>query len=128
MEQFLIFHGAQVALFIRILSFLLAFIFIIPLMVKQAKVKNGLRIFRWLLLHYGILINIGNLITMWFLLDVIQSHIMQKLLNSELQIVNATIFFAASFIGFLMYHYQFNDKNVEIHRQAEKLTKKQKKS
>lgn len=127
MNDFIILHGSQLALLIRIAAFLLAIVFIIPLMIKQTRVRNGLRIFRWLLLHYGILINIENLITIWFFIDLISHHTPQKLLNSELQIVNAVIFFFASFIGFLMYHFQFNEENIKIHKDAANLTSDRKK-
>lgn len=127
MLDFILSNSAIIALFLRLFSLFISLIFIIPLMVKQAQVKNGLRVFRWLLMGYGILINVSNLLTSYFLFDVISSSVVQKELNSYLQIINAIIFLLASLLGYAMYHYQFTEENVKFHAKIERKMKQEEK-
>lgn len=127
MSEVLITYAPIISLFLRLFSFLITTLFIIPLMVQQAKVKNGLRIFRWLLLLYGVLITISNLLSSFILFNLIQDGLIQRTLNAHLQLINASVFFATSLIGYAMYHYQFNKENVRRHEKIDKLEAQEKK-
>jgi hypothetical protein len=107
----------------RIITLILCIHFIIPLMIKEARVKNGLVALRYLLLAYGIIHTSTNVFSMYFLFDIINT--VQKVINSWLQIINAGCFLALAIIGLTMYRLQYTEESKEHHRKISILERKE---
>lgn len=117
MEALLTTYSIQISIFLRIVSCVLLLFFCIPLQVKEAQVKNGLRKLRFQLLAFGIILFLTNLFylgCLWLALDVVQNPI-----NAFLQIVNAVAFLVLSVIGHLMYRTQYTDEAKDVHEEIE---------
>jgi hypothetical protein len=112
-DHLLLSYGTSFAIVIRILSSLLLLFFCIPLQIKEAGVKNGLRALRLQLLAFGILLFIINGITIWLLFTVMKE--IQHVPNLWLQVINALAFFGIAIIGNRMYHTQYTDEMKEMH-------------
>lgn len=124
MIEFITQNGADLSLVIRFIALVISGFFVIPLMVQQSKVKNGLKKLRYLLLGLGLVIFVINIITMIYLLQIVVGDIPQKLLNSILQIVNALGHLTMSAIIYMMYHSQYNKEEIEAHKKISELLHK----
>lgn len=127
-EQFIHNYGTIFSLFLRGGAFAICLVFILPLLLRQAGVKNGLRPLRIALLVYGVFTILNNLTSSYLLLDIIQSHVVQKTINLNLQVLNAFFALGYALLGYFMYHFQFTEENVarheKIHHDEEKLDNK----
>jgi len=103
------------ALFLRIISSILLLIFCIPLQIKEAKVNNGLKILRYQLLAFGIILFITNCISMIFLTERFFDNVQDPFSASLLQIINSVAFLLIAIIGHLMYHSQYTEENKKLH-------------
>jgi hypothetical protein len=117
---FLIIHyGTVLSIVLRIISSVTLLFFFIPLQLKEALVKNGLRKLRLQLLAVGVLLFLENILTVYLLLNILLSSSHQQLDNILAQIFNATIAIALSFTFYNIYHFQYSDKQKVLHAKIE---------
>lgn len=115
-------YSIPTSILIRIISCILIGIFLIPLQIKEANVKNGLRILRFQLLAGGIILFLTNIFSLAFL--VLAMDTPQKPLNALLQIINAIAFLVLSWIAMTIYRTQYTDEAKAYHAKIDKLEKK----
>jgi len=117
-------YAAEASLLLRFAALIISAFFVIPLMIQQSKVQNGLRKLRYLLLILGAIIFIINLVTLIYLCQIIIDDIPQRLLNSTLQIMNAVGHLVIALITYMMYHSQYSKEEVKFHSDMMKLASK----
>lgn len=118
MTKFIIEWAAEISAVIRVVSSIIVVFYLLPLQLAQTKVKNGLSKLRWQLLIGGGVIFLTNLISLFFIYDIIVSNTPQKFLNSCLQVVNAVSYLMLSVIAYMIYHQQYTEENRELHAHA----------
>lgn len=126
-SNFIIHWGTEVSIGLRVLSSIMVLFFLLPLQIKEAKVKNSLKSLRVELLACGIILLLINFFSLFFLIDLWMKDTPQKLTNSGLQIINALAYFALALLGNFMYRQQFTDEAKEFHAQIQKLEDEKKK-
>lgn len=115
-------YSIPISIIIRIVALLMMLAFCIPLQVKEAQVKNGLRVLRFQLLAFGIILLITNIFSLCFL--VLAYNTPQRPLNASLQILNAIAFYVLALIGHMIYRTQYTDEAKDYHAKIDKLEKK----
>jgi len=117
----LIKFGADFSLIIRIIAFIILLWQVIPLQIKEAKVKNGLRKMRILLLimDYSILLqNIQAMILICLTKGTTNE------ISIFFQVVGALLTLVLAIVLYLIYHDQYTLESKEIHRRIDKLKEK----
>ena len=114
-------YSEPVSVIIRILSLILMLAFCIPLQIKEAGVKNGLRALRIQLLLFGLTLLLTNLFSLGFLWIIDSSP--QRPLNAALQVINALAFLALAVLGHKMYTSQYTEENKMHHEEIAKMEK-----
>lgn len=113
---------ALIAFIIRAISmFIIAFSWI-PLQLKEARVKNGLKQLRVLLLILGINLFLTNALAMYLIFYTLFYH---KFSSDPMaiisQIVNSLLFLSIAFTGYIIYHTQYSEQNKERHHKIDKM-------
>jgi hypothetical protein len=117
MILFLLQHGSEISLLLRVISVIQILFFVLPLQVKEYAVRNGLISLRQQLLFFGVILFLSNVVSTFFLINVIISVREQQLTNILLQIFNAASFLILSTIGNLIYHSQYSEESKDFHAQ-----------
>lgn len=110
---------------VNIASFFIVALFIVPLQVKEARVKNGLAMLRKQLLLYGItvstlsLLNAIVLTTRFYVPESVRMAITISLI-----FIHSLGFAGLAVLGYKIYHQQYTDISKAIHAQIEKVEKK----
>lgn len=129
LDSFLTNYGLIIALCIRGLALFTCIAFILPLMLQQTRVRNGLKVLRWALFFYGVLTVLNNAVSSYLLLEVTVKH-SQVAQNIMLIILNSVIVFLMAMIGYIMYHFQFTQEQISRHKRFDiyenKLARKKK--
>lgn len=125
MNNLILQHGVNIAIIIRVLSFIILLSQIIPLQVKEAGVKNGLRKLRLMLLVLGISLFIGNLIALWLLFTT-NTALNTNVLARFNQILTAIMLLIPSIALYLIYHSQYTPEAKIVHKEVDRQEKKQK--
>src|SRR5579872_4999923 len=110
---FLMHYSVAIAVLLRMISCLLLLFFCIPLQIKEAGVKNGLRLLRIQLLSFGVILFLTNLFSLTLLW--LGWGTPQRPINALLQVVNAIAFLLLAVIGHLMYHQQYSEESKSFH-------------
>ena len=95
---FIIHYGTGISIILRILSSIILLFFFIPLQIKEALVKNGLKKLRLQLLAVGVLTIVTNLLTGYILIVITQTYTKQHFDNILAQLVNAVASLALSIV------------------------------
>lgn len=117
------------AILLHILSAIIVGFFVIPLQIREAGVKNGLRKLRVQLLIYGFTIEGLSIVT----IIILSSRYFKTLVDAQvlrllillLVLLHAIAFFGLAIVGWLIYHQQYSDENKEVHEKIEKITRKE---
>lgn len=120
MEQFLMTEGTQISFLIRLISLIICLLFVLPLMVKNSIIKNGLRQFRVIFLLIGLVGIVVNIQTMIFLFDLLINQIPQRVQNASLQLTNAIYEFIRTGLFYSLYRLSFTEDNIKLHQDIEK--------
>ena len=115
-------YGTEAGLLFRLLADLMLLLFCIPLQIREATVKNGLRTLRFQLLAFGLILFITNNITIFFLFDVLGKD--QPFINAALQMLNGFAFLLLAVIGFQIYHTQYTEESREHHERIAEMEHK----
>ncbi len=118
--EFIISYGTLVAFILRILSSIQVLVFVTPLQLKEYSVQNGLIPLRRQLLIFGLILFSINIVTTFFLLEILRLEKPQPLINATLQVFNAFGFFAASTIGVKIYNSQYNEESKSFHEKRQR--------
>jgi hypothetical protein len=111
--------GTEGSIIVRALSIAVLMIYVIPLQIRESRVKNGLRKLRIQMLSAGTIILLMNLVTLWITFRGLSKAVDFPPDSEFLQIFNASGFFGISVIFFLIYHQQFSPKQKELHKKIE---------
>lgn len=106
-------YSIPFSIIVRVISCIILALFLIPLQIKEAGVKNGLRVLRIQLLVAGIVLFMTNLFSLGFLF--LAMEVPQKPLNAFLQIINALAFLILAFIAQSVYRTQYTDEAKDLH-------------
>lgn len=123
-SEFIIKFGLYISVIIRIIAFAILLFQIIPLQVKEAGVRNGLRKLRLLLLILGIGLFIGNAIALWLLFTT-KITLGGRFDTRFIQILSASFILMPSIALYLIYHLQYTPEAKEIHKRVEIAEKKE---
>lgn len=124
LEHFIITWGTEVSFIIRLVAAIIILFFFLPLQVKEAGVKNGLKRLRYQLLAEGVIVFMVNLTSMFFLWDLYVRDVPQKFINSSLQVINALAFFFIAAIALMIYRQSYTEDQKELHEKIGKLEEK----
>lgn len=101
--------GTGIALLLRVITAAIIIRYIIPLQIKEAKVVNGLAKLRRQMLISGFIFFATNLISLWFLWELAIAPKAPPIQSQILQLINAIAFLAMSWIGYQIYHQQYQE-------------------
>lgn len=127
MSELILKYGTDLSIVIRLVSFLVVFFFVLPLQISEAGVRNSLRKLRYQLLGIGCIIIIINVLSLYFLFDILIHETVQKEFNVWLQILNALAYLGMAIIGFHIYHQQYTQESKDFHKKVEIMETKRKK-
>jgi dipeptide/tripeptide permease len=116
-------YGAYVAILIRILSTIIIVFQLIPLQIKEANVKNGLRKLRLQLLIVGITLFITNVVSIGLIADSIMDIVPASIFNALLQILNSLAILIFSIVLYLIYHNQYTPEAKKVHTEVDRQEK-----
>jgi len=117
--------GIILSIIIRIITSIILLWLVIPLQIKQAQVKNGLKTLRKALLLSGLLLFLINTVGLIIIvIRPIANSATVKLVIDIASIINSIGFFSLGILWFLIYKQQFTDKNIKLHEKVEKQEKK----
>lgn len=119
--------GTELSIIIRICGIITVVLFFLPLQIKEAAVKNGLRLLRYELLAGGVLFMLINFPSLYFLFQLMNKSGRQPFTNSSLQLLNAVGYFAIALLLAIIYRQQFTDEAKRYHDKVSKLEQKDKK-
>lgn len=116
---------------LRVFAIIQALMFILPLQIREAKVKNGLRLLRYQLLLFGLILLLINVSSLYFLFhntNLLSCYFScdESISPALFQVVTGLAFFSLSMLGFHMYHTQYTDEAKQIHEQIHELETTQK--
>jgi len=117
--------SAEISFLLRFTALIISLLFVIPLMFREVKVKNGLRRLRIELLLLGIIIVVINMTTMYYLLLIILHDIPQRNVNVYLQLQNAFSHFLIALLLYGIYHNQYSPKNIKRHEKIDRAEKRE---
>jgi len=109
-------YGADFALFTRTIATIIIVWQIIPLQIKENKIKNGLRRLRAELLIMDFTLLITNLLSM---LLIITSKGFIPINSVILQVVNSVAILVFAIVLYLIYNEQYTPESKEIHRRVD---------
>lgn len=112
-------YGSHIALAFRIMSCIILLGYCIPLQIREAGVKNGLRKLRLELLLFGLILLFTNVTTMHFLVDQFIHNIVPTKISIRLQLINAFSFLCLSGIGYAIYSTQYTEESKQLHEKIE---------
>jgi len=116
-------YGAYIAILIRILSTVIIVFQLIPLQIKEANVKNGLRILRLQLLIVGITLFVTNVVSIGLIADSIMDVVPASIFNASLQILNSLAILIFSIVLYFIYHNQYSPEAKKVHTEVDKQEK-----
>jgi len=99
-----------ISLIMRVVAIMVTFLFIIPLQLKQAHVKNGLSKLRKQLLYMGTLfmaLNLFGIIIVFFRLILTPGSYV--FFTHFISIANALAFIGLAYFGYKIYHEQYEE-------------------
>ena len=118
-------YNEELSLFFRAISLIEIILFILPLQIKEAGVRNGLARLRIQLLIFGATMFIVNTFSMIIIFSGMSKELPDlDMQHSILQVLNAIGYFILSTIGVLIYNQQYKDENKRLHEEAEKILKR----
>lgn len=121
----LIFNFSFIGLILRLLALAILIIYLIPLQIAEAKVKNGLKILRIQLLLVGIALIISNLFSIFLIIDtLITGAFESRFMSSLTQLLHGALFLALSILINSIYHSQYNEVNKERHSKIDRMEDK----
>lgn len=126
MVLFIYQYGTILSIILRIISSIIMLFFFIPLQIKEALVKNGLRKLRIQLLTVGIIIFITNILTGYILWEILITYAKERLDNIEAQVLNAIASIVLSVILYQIYKFQYSPNSKRQHEQIAKNEKREK--
>lgn len=109
--------GTEISIVIRVLGIITAVLFYLPLQIREAKVRNGLRLLRYELLAGGIVFMLINIPSLFSLIDLVKRFDRQPFTNSMLQLVNAIGYLFIVILLAVIYRQQFSEKQKGFHNQ-----------
>lgn len=118
-----------ISVVLRIITGIMLLAFVIPLQIKQAGVKNGLRSLRKALLISGILLFLVN--TVGLLIIVSKPFFdtsTNRMITDFIAIFNSIGFLIIAYIKYQIYHEQYTPTNIKLHEKVERQEKKDNKS
>ncbi len=121
--NFIICWGAYTAVVIRVIIALLLIWQIIPLGIKEATVKNGLRQLRFQLLVVQIGLLAADLIALWLIFETLEK-VKETISTPIIQIISALFLLVPVVALYLVYHNQYTPESREVHRQVDIAEKK----
>lgn len=101
--------SSEIAFMLRFAALIICLLFVFPLMFKQAFIKDKLKTLRLYLLSLGTIIITVNVITMYYILDLIINDVVQKPVNAYLQLINALGHLLLALIIYGIYHLQYKE-------------------
>jgi len=117
--------GIILSIIIRIITSIILLWLVIPLQIKQAQVKNGLKTLRKALLLSGLLLFLIDTVGLIIIvIRPIANSATIKLVIDIASIINSIGLFSLGILWFLIYKQQFTDKNIKLHEKVEKRKKK----
>lgn len=117
--------GIILSIIIRIITSIILLWLVIPLQIKQAQVKNGLKTLRKALLLSGLLLFLIDTVGLIIIvIRPIANSATIKLVIDIASIINSIGLFSLGILWFLIYKQQFTDKNIKLHEKVEKREKK----
>lgn len=123
MNDLIINYGGYLAMEIRIITFVILLILIIPLQIKEAGVKNGLGKLRILLLLVGFSLFIANAIALWLIIFTLTS-LSGSASTRLIQIASALFLLIPSVALYFIYHSQYTLEAKKVHVEVDKQEKK----
>lgn len=122
-EFLIITYSLYIDLFLRIVTDIVIVLFFLPLQIRQAGVKNGLKKLRIQLLLEGLILFLVNTISIFIIFDLAIRNVEQQLLNGSLQIMNGVSFLTMSVIALTIYTQNYTAKNKKHHERIDRLEK-----
>ena len=116
MNEFIINHGANLALIVRAITTVVILWQIIPLQIKEVNVKNGLKRLRIELLIAGLTLLLTNSFSM---LLIITTKGTTPTNSIYLQIINSFAILIFAIILYLIYHEQYTPISREVHKKID---------
>jgi hypothetical protein len=110
---------------LRVITAIIFIKFIIPLQIKQAHVKNGLKLLRTELLVSGIILFLVNTIGLGVI--VVRPYVdpnQLRYFTDFIALFNSVGFFTVAIIKFQIYNSQYTPESILMHEKIEKLEKK----
>lgn len=98
--------GTDIAIIIRIITAVIFLLFVIPLQIKESKVKNGLSMLRRQMLISGVAVLSSNFVSLYFLFIQIPKG-GYSIPSQFLQVINAATFLLIAVVGYKIYHQQY---------------------
>lgn len=123
MNDLIMKYGAHLAIVIRFIAFGILLLQIIPLQIKEAGVKNGLRRLRILLLIMGSSLFVANAIALWLII-VTFTPLGGSVYTRLVQIVSATALLIPAIALYYIYHSQYTLEAKKVHREVDRQEKK----
>ena len=117
-------YGTILSIIIRVISSVILLFFFIPLQIKEAFVRNGLKKLRIQLLIIGIIILITNVLTGYILWEILVTYTRERLDNVMAQLLNAIAYLILSVIFYQMYKFQYSEQSKEFHKKIDELREK----
>lgn len=116
------------SVFFHIVSCIVVALFVIPLQVKEARVKNGLALLRKQLLAFGFLVATLAIVgaTVLTLRYFVPDQETRMTITVMLVLAHSLGFLGMAVIGYKMYHQQYTDESKLLHAKLDKLEKRRK--
>lgn len=122
-EDLIIKYGAHIAMAIRIATFFILLLQIIPLQIREAGVKNGLGKLRILLLIMGFSLFVANTIALWLIFFTFQ-NLGGSASTRLIQIASALFLLIPAIALYYIYHQQYTPEAKRVHVEVDKQEKK----
>lgn len=120
--------GTEASILVRVFALIIMLSSVLPLQIREVFVKNGLYRLRTQLLITGITVCISNTLTLWGLVLMMLRGVQSTVISEFLQVINAIVFLILSISFYFIYHQQFNADQKRLHRQLDRLEKKEHKN
>ena len=107
---------------IHLLSVIITAIFIVPLQIREARVKNGLAVLRKQLLAFGVLVIVVGIASVIALtLPLFERNGITLYLSLTTVTIHAFAFLGFAILGYQIYHTQYTDEIKEAHKELDKI-------
>jgi hypothetical protein len=115
--------GSLIALLFRVISSIVLIFLLIPLQLKEAKVKNGLRMLRLKLLSVGFILLVTNILSIGLIFITGVDVVLLKILTAVLQFMNAVSALALALVFLSIYHQSYTEAAKKVHIEVDKQEK-----